>query len=155
MYLINTIYVHTYVRMYICMYICSVIYWLIPCPYVSEQFRRKVFNSLHSLSCPSIRGTQYLITAHFVWRGINADVCQWTRNCLQCQKSKVHRHTITSPGTFSTPNTRFDNIHIGIVGPLPLSKGYGYLLTCIDHLTHWPEAFPSPISQQNQSHKHL
>ena len=40
----------------------------VPCPYVPEQFRRKVFNSLHSLSRPSLRGTQHLVTAHFVWR---------------------------------------------------------------------------------------
>ena len=44
--------------------------------YVPEQFRRKVFNSLHSLSRPSIKGTQHLVTAHFVWWGINANVCQ-------------------------------------------------------------------------------
>ena len=35
---------------------------------------------------------------------------------------------------------RFDNIHIDIVGPLPPSSGYTYILTCIDHFTSWPEA---------------
>ena len=34
----------------------------VPHPYVPEQFRRKVFDSLHSLSHPSIRGTQHLDT---------------------------------------------------------------------------------------------
>ena len=114
----------------------------VPHPYVPEQFRRKVFDSLHSLSHPRIRGTQHLVTTRFVWPGINADVRQWARTCLQCQKSKVQRHTITPLGTFSTPDTRFDNIHLDIVGPLPPSKGYSYLLTCIDRFTRWPEAFP-------------
>ena len=100
----------------------------VPHPYVPEQFRCKIFDSLHSLSHPSVRGTQHLVTTRFVWPGINADVRQWTRTCLQCQKLKVQRHTITPPGTFSTPDTRFDNIHIDIVGP--------------NHFTHWPEAFP-------------
>ena len=114
----------------------------VPRPYVPEQFRCKVFDSIHSLSHPSMRGTQHLVTTCFVWPSINADVRQWTKTCLQCQKSKVQRYTITSPGTFSTPDTRFDNIHIDIVGPLPPSKGYSYLLTCIDYFTRWPEAFP-------------
>ena len=29
-----------------------------------------------------------------------------------------------------------------IVGPLPPSRGYSYLLTCIDSFTLWPEAWP-------------
>ena len=33
-------------------------------------------------------------------------------------------------------------IHIDIVGPLPPSNGYSYLLTCIDRFTCWPEVIP-------------
>ena len=77
-----------------------------------------------------------------MWPGINNDVYKWAKTCLECQRSQVQRHTVTPPGTFTTPDTRFDNVHINIVGPLPASKGYGYLLTCIDRFTHWPEAIP-------------
>ena len=42
---------------------------------------------------------------------------------------------MTPLSTFSTPDARFDMIHLDLVGPLPPSKGYTYLLTCIDRFT--------------------
>ena len=69
-------------------------------------------------------------------------VRRWTQSCLQCQKTKVQRHTVTPLGTFATPDTRLDHVHVDIVGPLPVSKGNTYLLTCINRFTRWPEAVP-------------
>lgn len=43
---------------------------------------------------------------------------------------------------FATPEARFNNIHLDIVGPLPPLRGFSYLLTCNDHFTRWPEAIP-------------
>ena len=116
----------------------------IPRPLVPSSWRRTVFDSLHSLSHPGIRATQRLLTARYVWPGINIDVQRWAWSCLQCQRSKVQRHTITPFSTFTTPDVRFDKIHIDIVGPLPASKGHTYLLTYIDRFTRWPEAIPIP-----------
>ncbi len=113
-----------------------------PRPYVPATFRCKVFDQLHSLSHPGIRATQALITERYVWPGINKDIRDWTRSCVPCQKAKITRHTITPIGTFSTPDARFDHVHIDIVGPLPPSQGFKYLLTCIDRFTRWPEAIP-------------
>ena len=114
----------------------------VPRPYVPKHFRRTIFNSFHSLSHPGIRVTQKLITTHFVWPGINTDVRKWAKSCLECQRSKLQRHTTAPLSTFVTPDARFNNIHIDIVGPLPSSNGYTYLLTCIDRFTRWPEAIP-------------
>ena len=113
-----------------------------PRPFVPLKFRRPVFDSLHSLSHPGIRATQKLITTRYVWPGINSDVRRWAKSCLQCQRTKVHRHTVTPLMKFATPDARFDNIHLDIVGPLPPSRGYSYLLTCNDRFTRWPEAIP-------------
>ena len=108
-------------------------------PYVPEEFRRTM---LHSLSHPGIRATQRLVRNNFVWPGINSDVRRWARSCLQCQRSKIHRHTTAPLATFATPNARFDKVHIDLVGPLPPSDGSVYLLTCVDRFTRWPEAVP-------------
>lgn len=111
-------------------------------PYVPANFRRIVFNSMHGLSHPGIRATQMLIKQRFVWPSINKDVALWTRACVRCQKSKIHRHTNSPLQSFNLPDHRFDHIHVDLVGPLPPSDGSRYLLTCIDRYTRWPEAIP-------------
>ena len=111
-------------------------------PLVPQSWRRTVFNSLHGLSHPGIRATQKLITSRFVWPGINTDVRRWTRSCIQCQRAKIYRHSTTPLSSFSTPDVRFSVVHVDIVGPLPPSHGYTYLLTCVDRYTRWPEAIP-------------
>ena len=111
-------------------------------PIVPQPWRRTVFNSLHNLSHPGIRATQKLITSRFVWPGINSDVRRWTQSCIQRQRAKVHKHSVAPLSSFPTPDARFDAIHIDIVGPLPHSQGYTYILTCVDRFTRWPEAIP-------------
>ena len=113
-----------------------------PRPFVPTPIRQKVFTALHSLSHPGVRASQRLLTTRFVWPGINTDVRKWARQCLQCQRAKVHRHTITPLSRFPTPQHRFNNVHIDLVGPLPSSGGFTYLLTMIDRFTRWPEVVP-------------
>ena len=113
-----------------------------PRPFVPQALRRLVFDSLHSLSHPGVKATERLVTSRYVWPNIKADVRKWAQTCVQCQRYKVQRHTVTPLSTFSTPDARFDMVHIDLVGPLPPSKGYTYLLTCIDRFMRWPEAYP-------------
>ena len=102
---------------------------------LAPTFRQLVFCSLHSLSHPGIRASQKLIASLFVWPKMHRDIKQCTRACLACQLSNP-----LSP--FPVPDACFDNVHIDIVGPLPVSNNYSYLLTCIDRFTHWPAAIP-------------
>ena len=112
--------------------------------YVPLKFHRTIIDSLSSRNY--CRSTQKLITACYVWPNINSDVRKWARSCLQCQHSKVHRHTVSPFSTFANPYAHFDHIHIDLVGPLPPSQSYRYLLTCVDCFTRWPEAIPIPDS---------
>ncbi|BHF75883.1 hypothetical protein SprV_0501898000 [Sparganum proliferum] len=113
-------------------------------PFVPATLRGQVLNVFHNLSHPGVGATVKLITDRFVWPNINRDVRRWTRSCLPFQRAKTHRHIITPPGTFSTPDARFSDVHIDLVGPLPPSNGSAYMLTCIDRFTRWPVAAPIP-----------
>ena len=74
-----------------------------PRPLVPPQFRRQVFDALHSLSHPDVCATQRLVTSRYVWPGINKDVRDWTRICLQCQRAKVHHTSTLQPPSASFP----------------------------------------------------
>ena len=43
---------------------------------------------------------------------------------------------------FPAADERFRYIHVDLVGPLPPSEGYRYLLTAVDRFSRWPEAVP-------------
>ncbi len=113
-----------------------------PRPYLPTAWRRSTFNTLHSLSHPSIRATRRMVSSKFVWPGLAKDVTQWARTCIRCQTSKVQRHTVAPRQQFELPDRRFQHVHVDIVGPLPTSEGQNYLFTMVDRFTRWPEAVP-------------
>ena len=111
-------------------------------PYLPEAFRKEVFEILHGLSHPGIKGTQKLFSERYVWLGMNKDIRDWVRCCLNCQKNKVTVHTKAPLKHFMVPDSRFQHIHIDLVGPLPSSKGFKYVLTVICRFARWAEAIP-------------
>ena len=93
-------------------------------------------------------------SVHFVWSNMNKHINQWTKSCLQCQQTKVTRHTNVPVLSFKPPDDCFDAVHINLVGPLPPIQGYKYLLTCVDRFTRWPKAFPIKDISTELPHEH-
>ena len=67
------------------------------------------------------------------------DITRWCRECIPCQASKSTRHTVPELQEIPVPHRHFTEVNLDLVGPLPPSQGYRYLLTMIDRPTRWFE----------------
>lgn len=111
-------------------------------PYIPRTLRRRIFDSVHGLAHPSGRSTRQQIRQKFVWPGMNKDITHWAKTCLPCQRAKISRHVKLIPDKIAVPDERFYQVHLDIIGPLPINKSYRYCLTMIDRYSRWPEAAP-------------
>ena len=121
-----------------------------PRPFVPASLRKAIFDSLHNLSHPGTNPTLKMIKSRYFWPGMDRPIKQWCRECMPCQQAKINRHTKSPINKFDLPSSRFQTVHIDIVGPLPTVQNptdpyispYRYLLTCIDRATRRIEIQP-------------
>lgn len=110
-------------------------------PYIPTSLRFPLFRDYHCLSHSGPDATLRTMQEHYVWPGMRKTVKLWAKQCEECQRSKITRHTKSLIGDI--PSTaRFHTIHIDLVGPLPPSNGFRYLVTMIDRFTNWVEVVP-------------
>ena len=111
-------------------------------PVVPDSFRKDVFHKLNSLNHPGIKSTIRLITQRFVCPNMKKGIKAWVLECTVCQANKIHRHNFSEFKPHALPTACFQEINMEIVGPLPPSNGYKYLLTAIDRFTRFLTAVP-------------
>ena len=88
--------------------------------------------------------TYCLIKCQYYWKGMNKDIRKYIANCALCRhdKAKVQQYPLQMT---EIPDKPFDKIAIDLVTDCETStSGNKHILTIIDHLTGWPEAFPIP-----------
>ncbi|UYV79706.1 K02A2.6-like [Cordylochernes scorpioides] len=90
-----------------------------PRPFVPASCRPIIFSAYHNLSHPEYELLQ-----------------GWSPPITSGRPSRRIAHFGFAPATAA------NHVHIDLVGPLPPSENYGYIFTCVDRFTRWPEALP-------------
>ena len=93
--------------------------------------------------------TYCLIKYQYYWKGMNKDIWKYIANCVhyRWEKAKVQQYPLQMT---EIPDRPFDKIAIDLGTDCKTSiSGNKHILTIIDHLTGWPEAFPIPDKSAN------
>ena len=82
------------------------------------------------------------VRSRYYWPSIKTDVENWVSGCATCQKGKnpkqKYRHSMQI-----WPNSEpFHHVSVDILGPLPESNGFRYIVMMGDNFTRWFEAVP-------------
>ena len=119
-----------------------------PRPYLPEKLRLFVQKQLH-FDHKGQKEAIRRISSHYFWKNISEDTVNFIKTCHGCQSNKPSKLKPPHIGEFSVPDQRFSHIHLDIVGPLPPSKGYKYILTIKDRSTRFVQGIPliSPTSE--------
>ena len=112
-------------------------------PIVPNSMRLSVLHHSLNLSHPGIRGSVRLLTGVVVWKGIKKDVASWARECLQCSRSKVQRHTVAPFKQVSPPpKSRITHVYVDLTSSLPPSNGFSYLMVIVCKFSRYIQAVP-------------
>ena len=88
--------------------------------------------------------TYCLIKCQYYWKGMNKDIRKYIANCTLChrEKAKVQAYPLQMT---EIPDRPFDKTAMDLVTECETStSGNKLILTIIDHLVGWLEAFPIP-----------
>jgi len=111
-----------------------------------ETDKSKICETFHNHSWAGHPGSTVMIENlkdhGFNWPTMDADVKEYVKKCKKCQFGKSSRRKKEGTGSFTPPSKAFERICIDILGPMPVSKGYRYILICVDAHTRWLELLP-------------
>ena len=112
---------------------------------IPEPWHFTVLIEAHDkLGHQGVNRAYHLNKCQYHWKGMNKDIHKYINNCALCEREKARTHAYPIQIT-DIADRPFDKIAIDLVSDLNVSaSGNQHILTIIDHLTGWPEAFTIP-----------
>ena len=116
---------------------------------ISKSWHFTVLVEAHdTLGHQGVNRTYHLVRHQYYWKGMNKDVHKYINNCALWKrgKAKTQMYPLQMTDICDRP---FDKIGIDLVLDFSVSPSRNqHILTIIDHLMGWPEAFPFPKRRQ-------
>ena len=104
---------------------------------VPAEWRRVVFSLMHNLTHTGPRATVRHVAKRYIWPEMSKQLTRWAQECHECQQSKTQRPIEPGVQDFEVPKKHFTVVHTDVVGPLPMSNGFKYVLTAINRTTRY------------------
>ena len=112
----------------------------VPRPVVPEGFRQQIMRAYH-LDHPGESEAKRRTSSGYFWPNMGKQISKFVKECHPCQSTKPSKMK-SNIGDFPVPQKRFSHIHVDVVGPLPASRGFRYLLSVICRSTRYFDAIP-------------
>ena len=91
-----------------------------------------------------VNRTYHLVRCQYFWKDMSKDIHKYINNCALCKREQAKTQVYPLQMT-DIRDKPFDKITIDLVSECNVSaSGSQHILTIIDHLAGWPEAFPIP-----------
>jgi hypothetical protein len=109
---------------------------------ISDEEKQSIISFYHTITAHGKHKTmKHHICLKYYWKTImNLDINRFLAECVICQKAQ--HLTVKNLPTALHANEENERWQIDTCGPLPLSNGYKYLLTCIDTFTKYLSVQP-------------
>ena len=84
-----------------------------------------------------VKATVHRLKQHFYLRKIYSKVKEFIRQCHICNCVKSHVIPVPPAQWWPKVHEKGDRVHMDLIGPLPLSDGFKYILTIVDAFTRF------------------
>lgn len=107
-----------------------------------QQYRQRVIDRCHKdVAHSAFDKTLARVQEAYVWPGMRKHVREYLKTCTHCN-TMTPPHRPVPRGEVPTPNCLWEAWSIDLVGPFPRDqRGRTFLLTCVEMLSGWAEAF--------------
>merc|ERR1711867_169084 len=111
-------------------------------PFVPKGSRNLIIRMFHQLHHIGQKSTLEKVAARYYLPTIRTDVSDFVKSCVPCNRANKGKRIKPPLSSRPVSADRFSDLQIDVVGPLPPSEGFRYLLTIFDRTSRWLNAVP-------------